>query len=239
MNILVACEESQQVCKAFRKLGFNAYSCDITPCSGGYPEYHLLGDALDVIKNKGGKTQLGLNINVPKWDMMIAHPPCTYLSISGASWFYHPEDKYLPKEKRRPHPKFPNRKNDREKAVEFFMALINADIEHIALENPVGVMNKIYKKPSQIVQPYFFGNSAEKKTCLWLKNLPLLEPTNIVNRGERVKFKSGRSMALWCSTIYQKNKNPKERQRLRSITFPGSAKAIAEQWGSYLKKLYC
>lgn len=112
MNVLIACEESQTVCAAFRKLGFNAYSCDLVECSGGHPEWHLLGDALDVIKNNGGITQDGKHVVVDKWHLMIAHPPCTYLTSSGAKWYYHPEDKHLPIEDRRPHPKFPNRKQD-------------------------------------------------------------------------------------------------------------------------------
>ena len=110
MNDLIACEESQTVCKAFRELGFNAYSCDMVKCSGGHPEWHIMGDALQVIRNNGGVTQNGARGFVDKWDLMIAHPPCTYLTSSGAKWFYHPDDKGLPIEDRRPHPKFPHRK---------------------------------------------------------------------------------------------------------------------------------
>lgn len=134
MNVLIACEESQTVCASFRKLGFNAYSCDLVECSGGHPEWHLLGDALDVIKNNGGITQDGKHVVIDKWHLMIAHPPCTYLTSSGAKWYYHPEDKHLPIEQRRPHPRFPHRKQDQDAAVDFFMALYNTNIPHIAIE---------------------------------------------------------------------------------------------------------
>lgn len=194
MNILVACEESQTVCKAFRELGFNAYSCDLVECSGGHPEWHLLGDVLDVIRNNGGVAQNGGRVFVDKWDLMIAHPPCTYFTSSGAKWFYHPDDKGLPIEDRRPHPKFPHRKQDQDAGAEFFMALYNSDIPYIAVENPVGVMSTRFRKPDQIVQPFMFGNAARKTTCLWLKGLPLLEPTELVSEGETLTFKSGKRM---------------------------------------------
>lgn len=120
MNVLVACEESQTVCKAFRQLGFNAFSCDIVECSGEHPEWHFKEDIFDVIKRKGGVTQSGNLVFVDKWDLMIAHPPCTFLSSSGAKWYYHPDDKDLPIEQRRPHPRFPHRKQDQDAAVDFF-----------------------------------------------------------------------------------------------------------------------
>lgn len=131
MNVLIACEESQTVCAAYRKLGFNAYSCDLVECSGGHPEWHIQDDALQVIKRKGGVTQSGNLVLVDKWHLMIAHPPYTYLTSSGAKWYYHPEDKHLPIEQRRPHPKFPNRKKDQEDGANFFMALIDANIDCI------------------------------------------------------------------------------------------------------------
>lgn len=231
LNVLVACEESQTVCNEFRKLGHNAYSCDIVECSGGHPEWHFKQDVLGIISNKGGLLQTGEELYIDgKWDIMIAHPPCTYLAVSGAKWFYNPEDKHLPIEKRRPHPKFPNRAKDRDEAIDFFMKLMNADIEYIAIENPVGVMNTRYRKPNQIVQPYFFGDSASKSTCLWLKNLTHLKPTNIVDKGEYIQFGSGKKIAKWYSDALTKTKTAEERRKLRSKTFPGFAKAIAEQW---------
>ncbi|MCI7446635.1 hypothetical protein [Campylobacter sp.] len=235
INILVACEESQMVCKEFRKLGFNAYSCDLLKCSGGHPEWHFNCDVFEIIKNNGGTLQNGKNIKVIGWDMMIAHPPCTFLAVSGAKWYYHPDDKGLPIEKRRPHPKFPNRAKDRDEAINFFISLANAEIPHIAIENPIGIMNTRYKKPKQIVQPYFFGDSVSKATCLWLKNLPPLKHTNIVSSGEFLEFKSGKRMAKWYSDGLTKTKSAKERQILRSKTFPGFAKAIASQWGDFIR----
>lgn len=231
LNVLVACEESQRVCTEFRKLGHNAYSCDLLKCSGGHPEWHFKQDALEVIKDKGGILQTGERVKIDgDWDLMIAHPPCTYLAVSGAKWYYNPEDKDLPVEKRRPHPKFPNRAKDREESVKFFLKLINANIKYIAVENPIGIMSKRYRKPDQIVQPYYFGDSASKSTCLWLKNLSKLEPTNIVDKGEFVCLSSGKRLPKWYSDALTNAKTPEERQSLRSKTFPGFAKAIAEQW---------
>ncbi|MCU7558186.1 hypothetical protein ROU88_03090 [Macrococcus capreoli] len=230
LNVLVACEESQTVCKEFRNLGHNAYSCDILKCSGGHPEWHFNQDVFSIIENRGGLLQSGEEVFLDKWDIMIAHPPCTYLAVSGARWFYHPEDKNLPVEKRRPHPKFPNRAQDREDAVKFFMKLVNANIEKIAIENPVGTINTRYRKPDQIVQPYQFGDSASKSTCLWLKNLPKLEPTNIVGKGDFVILSSGKKLPKWYSDALSKSKSSEERRTLRSKTFPGFAKAIATQW---------
>lgn len=235
INILVACEESQRVCTEFRKLGFNAFSCDLLPCSGGHPEWHFQYDVLEIIKNRGGILQDGHSEYIEgDWDMMVAHPPCTFLAVSGAKWYYHPDDKDLPIEKRRPHPKFPNRAQDREDGAAFFMALANSNINRIAIENPVGIMNTRFRKPDQIVQPWMFGDSASKKTCLWLKNLPMLEPTDIVDEGEYIEFGSGRRLAKWYSDGLTKTKTPEERRTWRSKTFPGFAKAIAEQWGKVL-----
>lgn len=236
LNILVACEESQAVCKEFRRLGHNAYSCDLLECSGGHPEWHFNCDVMKVIADKGGVLQNGEEVYITgDWDLMVAHPPCTYLAVSGAQWYYHPEDKHLPVEKRRPHPKFPNRAQDREEGAAFFMALANAPIEHIAIENPVGIMSSRWRKADQAVQPWMFGDEASKNTCLWLKNLPLLQPTKIVGKGERVVMKSsGKSLPKWYSDALVKAKTSEERRTLRSKTFPGFAKAIAEQWSEYL-----
>lgn len=231
LNVLVACEESQTVCSEFRKLGHNAYSCDILECSGGHPEWHFKQDVLEVIKNNGGVLETGEELFINgAWDLMVAHPPCTYLAVSGAKWFYHPGDKSLPIERRRPHPKFPNRVQDKELAIDFFMSLANAEIDHIAIENPVGIMNTKFRKPDQIVQPYFFGDQASKSTCLWLKALPKLEPTNVVESGEFIEFGSGKKLAKWYSDALTKTRNADERRKLRSKTFPGFAQALAEQW---------
>lgn len=235
LNVLIACEESQRVCAEFRALGHNAFSCDILPCSGGHPEWHFHQDVIEVIKNHGGILETGKEFFIDgDWDLMVAHPPCTYLAVSGAKWYYHPEDKDLPFEKRRPHPRFPDRANDREEGAEFFMKLANADIKHIAIENPVGIMNTRWRKPDQVVQPWMFGDSASKKTCLWLKNLSKLEPTEIVDEGEYIEFGSGRRIAKWYSDGLTKTKTAEERRTWRSKTFPGFAKAIAEQWSKEL-----
>ena len=235
LNILIACEESQTVCKEFRRLGHNAFSCDILKCSGGHPEWHFNCDVLEIIKNKGGKLQSGETVYIDgNWDLMVAHPPCTFLAVSGAQWYYHPEDKHLPTDQRRPHPKFPNRTQDREEGVAFFLALANAPIEHIAIENPVGIMSKRWRKPDQSVQPWMFGDEASKLTCLWLKNLPPLHETKVVGHGERVVLSSGRSLPKWYSDALSKAKTSEERRTLRSKTFPGFANAIAEQWSEFL-----
>jgi hypothetical protein len=218
MKVLVACEESQAVCKAFRNLGHEAFSCDLLPSSGGHPEWHYQGSVFDII-NDG-------------WELMIGHPPCTYLTVTGNKWFYHPEDSQLPVEERRPHPRFPNRRELREEAFDFFMRLMNSNVKRIALENPVGVVSTRFRKPDQIIQPYMFGDEATKTTCLWLKNLPLLKPTNIVDKGARTFYASGKSHATWYAEALSKAKTPEERSTLRSKTFPGIANAMAEQWGS-------
>ena len=185
MRILIACEESQAVCIAFRNKGHDAYSCDIQPCSGGHPEWHIQGDVLEQL-DKG-------------WDMMIAFPPCTDLAVSGARWF--PE-------------KIKN--GSQQKSIEFFMSIANSNIPKICIENPIGIMSSKYRKPDQIIQPWMFGHGETKGTCLWLKWLPKLEPTNIVE---------GREQKIW------KMSPGPERAKLRSKTFPGIAKAMAEQWG--------
>ena len=209
MNVLIACEESQAVCIAFRKLGFNAYSCDLKKCSGGHPEWHLQMDVFEAIK-------------LMHWDLMIAHPPCTFLSISGNRWMNDPVH-------------YPNRARDREEAIKFFLALANADIEHIAIENPIGVMSRVYKKPNQIIQPYQFGDEAQKTTCLWLKNLPPLVPTKIVSPGEFITTKGGRKQPKWYyDALWAKTQE--ERRTLRSKTFPGIAEDMANQWGWFLLK---
>ena len=231
MNVLIACEESQSVCKAFRKLGHNAFSCDLLPSSGGHPEWHFNNDVFEIIKNKGGVLENGKKIEIKgNWDLMIAHPPCTYLAVTGARWFYHPDDKDLPTELRRPHPRFPDRARHRDEALEFFIKLYESPIDKIAIENPVGVISSKYRKPDQTVHPWMFGDEASKATCLWLKNLPKLQPTNIVSKGERVVLSSGRSLPKWYSDSFHTSIPTEMRRTLRSKTFQGFADAIAEQW---------
>ena len=232
LNILIACEESQAVCKAFRKLGHNAYSCDLLACSGEHPEWHFNHDVTEVLNKTNLILQNGKKASVNgMWDLMIGHPPCTYLAVSGAQWYYHPDDKNLPVEKRRPHPKYPNRAKDREDGVNFFMLLANARIKRIAIETPVGIMSNRWRKPDQKIQPYEFGDPYSKGTCLWLKNLWTLHPSKETeDHGEKIFFKSGKSQPKWYSEALSKAKTPEERRTLRSKTFPGIARAMAEQW---------
>ena len=209
MKVLVACEESQAVTIEFRKLGHEAYSCDIEPCSGGHPEWHLQQDVIPLLKEK--------------WDMIIAFPPCTYLTVTGNRWFNVERygDSAI------------QRIKDREEAIKFFMLFANADCDRIAIENPVGIMSSTYRKPNQIINPWQFGDPYEKKTCLWLKGLPELKPTNIVDIPPRKQFDSGKSMPAWYAEAWHLPKE--ERAKLRSKTFPGIAKAMAEQWGGVIE----
>ena len=205
MRVLVACEESQAVTIELRKLGHEAYSCDIIPCSGGHPEWHLQQDVIPLLNEK--------------WDMIIAFPPCTYLTVTGNRWFN--VDRY--------GEKAIQRHKDRADAINFFMAFANADCPRIAIENPVGIMSSTWRKPNQIINPYEFGDPYEKRTCLWLNGLPELNPTNIVEVPPRKRFDSGKSMPSWYAEAWHLPKD--ERAKLRSKTFPGIAKAMAEQWG--------
>jgi hypothetical protein len=203
MRILVGCEESQAVTKELRKLGHEAFSCDLLPCSGGKPEWHYQQDIFEVIK-------LG-------WEMLICFPPCTDLAVSGARHF---ERKIAD--------------GSQQKSIEFFMALANCNIPKIAIENPIGIMSKIYRKPDQIIQPWQFGDKAQKSTCLWLKNLPLLKPTEIVDKGEFFEFTSkkgeNKRMPMWYYKALQEAKTPEQRRTLRSKTFGGIARAMATQF---------
>lgn len=221
MNVLVACEESQRVCVAFREKGHNAFSCDILPCSGGYAEWHIQSDVLPLLNGHcGWYSQAGLyNYLDAKWDLIIAFPPCTYLTVTGNRWFNI--DRYGEKAIKR--------HKDRQEAIQFFMAFANADCERIAIENPVGIMPSEWRKPNQIINPWQFGDAFEKKTCLWLKGLPELTPTNIVEIPPRKKFDSGKTMPSWYAEAWRLPKE--ERAKLRSKTFPGIAKAMADQWG--------
>ena len=190
MKILVACEESQAVTIELRKLEHEAYSCDIIPCSGGHPEWHLQQDVTPLLGQA--------------WDMIIAFPPCTDLAVSGARWF---EEK---------------QKDGRQQAsIEFFMQFANANCPMVAIENPIGIMSNIWRKPDQIIQPWQYGHGETKSTCLWLKGLPLLTPTNVV---------PGREQRIW------RLPPSKNRATERSKTFPGIAKAMAMQWAGPIKE---
>jgi hypothetical protein len=216
MKILVACEESQAVTIELRTLGHEAYSCDILDPSGGHPEWHVQQDVIPLLSPPIIFSTLdGQEHYIDKWDMIIAFPPCTYLTVTGNRWFN--VEKYGEKAL--------ERIRLREEAKEFFMAFANAPCDKIAIENPVGVMNTWYCKPNQIIQPYQFGDPFEKRTCLWLKGLPNLVPTDVVEPPARQQLKSGKSMPEWYS-----NAPKKDRARIRSKTFPGIAKAMAEQW---------
>ena len=215
MKVLVACEESQAITKEFRNLGVEAYSCDLLPCSGERPEWHIQGDAL-------------FEAYSGKYDMMIAHPPCTYLAVSGARWMYN-------KDGSRNEERYQNQLY----ALNFVQKLMDAPIKYIAIENPVSVISSQIRKPDQIIQPWMFGDKASKSTCLWLKNLSNVEPTNIVEKGEFVEWedKNGRKkrQAKWYLDALSKAKTAEERRTLRSKTFPGMAKAIAEQFYNQVK----
>lgn len=199
--MLIACEESQEVCKAFRKLGHEAYSADIQEPSGGHPEWHIVGDVLPYIDGDCKFTTMdGTEHEITgEWDLLIAHPPCTDLAVSGARWFA---------EKRAD--------GRQQRSIEFFMAFANAKCPRIAVENPVSIMSSVWRKPDQIIQPWMFGHGETKATCLWLIGLPLLKPTDVVD---------GREHRVW-----RLPPGP-ERAKARSKTFPGIAAAMAEQWG--------
>ena len=198
MKILCACEESQEVCKAFRARGHEAYSCDILPCSGRHPEWHIQDDVHRALKPWY------------TWDMVVAFPPCTHLCTSGARWF---------KEKQAD--------GRQQEGIDLFMLFTRLDhIPRVAIENPVGIMSTNYRKPDQIIQPWQFGDPYEKITCLWVKGLPKLEPTQIVSPGKRQISKGGKSTPEWYS-----NAKKADRAKIRSKTFTGVALAMAEQWG--------
>lgn len=207
LDIIIGCEESQTICKALRRRGHNAFSCDLLPCSGGHPEWHFQGDIFDVIKYR-------------RWDLGIFHPECTRLTVAANKYY---GDKY--------RHRFPNIHREREEAVRFFLALTEFDLPHWAIENPIGIMSKLYRKPDQIIQPYQFGDRERKSTCLWVKDLPALQPTDVVSP-DLIYHESGRTDSrLHFSTL----KLPKEeRRKARSVTFQGIADAIADQWPQYI-----
>lgn len=238
MKVLVACEESQRVCTAFREKGHEAYSCDLQPCSGGHPEWHIMQDVIPLLDGRCNfKTTDGIEHSIDgKWDMIIAFPPCTHLAVSGAAWF----------EKKRND----GRQKD---AIEFFCQFLNADCDRISIENPVGIISGKYIpkwfpglaekynlpiKPTQIIQPYEYGHAAKKTTCLWLKGLPNLVPTNIVDHGDFYISPDGRKYSVGASADMARDENGKilswndpRTALIRSKTYTGIAKAMAEQWG--------
>lgn len=221
-KILIACEESQTVCKAFRSKGFEAYSCDIQEPSGGHPEWHILGDALIPLRGGIVTTMDGKEHDVSTWDLLIAHPPCTYLTVTGNRWFNIS----------RYGGKAVQRYKDREEAADFFMRFVKCNSPKVAIENPIGYMSTAYQKPTQIIHPYMFGDPARKATCLWLKGLPKLTPTDIVEP-DIIRYKNGNSTDNpWHMETMKLP--PTERAKARSKTFPGIAKAMAEQWGPLL-----
>ena len=209
MKVLVACEESQVVCIAFREKGHEAYSCDIQEPSGGHPEWHIKQDVLPLL---GGGTSFqtcdGVKHKIDgRWDLIIAHPPCTDLASSGAAWF-----------------KKKKADGRQQRSIDFFMKFVDAECEHIAIENPIGIMSTYYRKPNQIIQPWMFGHPEKKATCLWLKGLSNLMPTNDVSEYMKTLPKNKQERLHYLPP------SP-DRAKLRSKTFPGIAKAMAEQWG--------
>jgi hypothetical protein len=196
MKVLIACEFSGTVRDAFTKLGHDAWSCDLEPSET--PGNHHQGNVLDIL-DKG-------------WDLMIAHPPCTHLAVSGARHFAK---------------KIADGRQ--QEGIDFFMKLVDSNIPRYAIENPIGIMSSKYRKPDQIINPWEYGHRVTKATCLWLKNLPKLTPTNIVDKGEIWTAKSGKQMSQW---YYDTScLPPKEREKARNKTFQGIADAMAEQWG--------
>jgi len=197
VRVLVACEESQAVCKSFRERGHEAYSCDIQPCSGGHPEWHIQGDVLPLLKGK--------------WNMVIAFPPCTDLAVSGAAHFA----------KKRAD-------GSQQRSIDFFMEFTKLSC-FWAIENPIGIMSNIYRKPNQIIHPYHFGHECMKATCLWLNGLPQLVHTCIVGKGEMIKYADGTTRSKWFNQYGGKSLKTKI---ARSKTFPGIADAMSAQWGT-------
>lgn len=239
MKVLIACEESQAVCIEFRKLGHEAYSCDIQECSGGHLEWHIIQDVLPLINgNCKFATCDGVTHKIDgKWDLLIAHPPCTYLTCAGTRHYSL---------RMNPPEKVAARIKERDKAEQFFLSLANADCDKIVVENPVGYMNTHYRKPDQSIHPYYFAESKEdkenyyqKKTCLWTKGLTLLKKTSSLEKpdplyicqGEKCKGKA----IGWCEGITGTHGGRSGRAKARSKTFPGIARAMAEQWGGDTK----
>ncbi len=213
MKFLVACEESQAVCIAFRERGHEAYSCDLQRCSGGHPEWHIIEDVTRVLSGGYWDTQFGTRIYVERWDLMIAHPPCTYLSRVGIQ-----------------HNKKPGRKELMDEAIELFLKLKNCEwIPKIAIENPVpqAYVTKKIGRWRQVIQPYYFGDGEMKTTCLWLKGLGRLNGNPEFKKPQPSGYNGRGNPYYWAGTLVSK----KDRAKLRSKTFPSIAKKMAEQWG--------
>lgn len=220
MKVLVACEESQRVCIAFREKGHEAYSCDIVECSGGHPEWHIMQDVIPLLNGQCSfNTMDGIEHLIDgKWDLIIAHPPCTRLCNSGQRWLYFGDEEYQNK-----------KKSEQKEAIDFFMHFVNSDCDKIAIENPMGIMSTLYRKPDCTYNPYDFEDETEcKKTCLWLKGLNPLKPTR-----EIPLPKEQRTQGIWKAHFGDKKLawNDPETARLRSQTPFGVAEAMAEQWG--------
>ncbi len=216
-KVLIACEESQKVTIEFRAMNIEAYSCDIIPCSGGHPEWHIQEDATELLNQQ--------------WEAIIAFPPCTYLTNAGTRHFsrrINSEEKVRAREAKR------------KEAFDFFMLFANANCEKIAIENPVGYVNSHWRKPDQIIHPYFFGDNAKKRTCLWLKGLPKLIPTNMLSEPEPLYICQGEKCLgkkiYFTDGMSGTSGGQAGRAKARSKTFPGIAKAMAEQWGKLIKE---
>lgn len=220
MNILVACEESQRVCMAFREKGHRAYSCDVIECSGGHPEWHIEQDVIPLLNGCCEFTTCDGTVHKidSRWDMIIAHPPCTRLCTTSQRWLYFGDKAYRS-----------NKIREQQKAIVFFMTIALADCEKIAIENPQGIMSTAYRKPDCIYNPYdFIGETECKKTCLWLKGIKPLKPTRDVPLP-----KEKRTNGIYKSHFEDKviGWDTPECARMRSQTPIGVAKAMAEQWG--------
>jgi hypothetical protein len=212
MRILIACEFSGVIRDEFIKRGHKAVSCDYLETENPGPHYQ--GNVFDII-DEG-------------WDLMIAHPPCTYLTVSGNIWLYHPDDKKKPVKLRRRHPRFKSRIKKRDKAIKFFKDLFFAPIKKVVIENPVGIMSTVFREPIQYIQPYQFGEPYTKKTGLWIRGLPKLQPTKIVEPKFYVCANGKRFSPLYIDAL---SLSPEEREKERSRTFKGIAEAMAIQWG--------
>lgn len=224
LKVLIACEESQAITIAMRKRGVECYSCDIQDQSGGHPEWHIMGDVLPLLNgNCSFKTQDGVpHMIIGSWDLIIAHPPCTYLTVS-ANKYYNVETYGI---------KALERLEQRKAAIDFFMAFTKTSAKHWAIENPVGIISTHWRKPDMIIQPYFFGDPYRKTTCFWVHDLPKLQPTKMVDihlEKHGKKMYDSWHMATW-------GMKPDERRRARSKTYPGIAEAIADQWINYIKE---
>lgn len=223
-HVLIACEESQRVCIEFRKMGHCAYSCGIQECSGGHPEWHIKGDVLPLLNGwcKFLTCDGTEHFLAGHWDLIIAHPPCTDLAVSGARYFAKKQAD-----------------GRQQKSIDFFMKFTNVSCDKIAIENPVSIMSTIYQKPTQIIQPWQFGHPVSKKTCLWLRGLPKLEPTHIVNPEWKTDKNKGNAIAGAAWYVTDENGkilswNDPRTAKERAKTYPGIAQAMAQQWGKLL-----